>query len=135
MSTSGHHAELLRLSNPQLSALRHVAEITARDKLRVRDGLKRALSQGGVEVKVFDELMSAFRSQAHVQLHFHPDRLNRSRQTVAEALLMEGRYRNQFETGVSSGSLTPYRGGERDFWEKRLFGGAYHAPDLPLSER
>jgi Protein of unknown function (DUF3626) len=35
---------------------------------------------------------------ARVVVHFHPDRLCSSRTTVAQALLKEGVYRNQFET-------------------------------------
>ena len=44
-------------------------------------------------------------------------------------------YRNQFETGLSSGSPTAFPGGERDLWERRLFGGAYHAEGVLDSER
>ncbi len=68
-------------------------------------------------------------------LHFHPDRLGRRSGTVAESLLSEGVYQNQFETGLSSGSPTAFPGGERDIWERKLFGGAYHAEGVPISER
>jgi hypothetical protein len=54
---------------------------------------------------------------------------------VAEALLNEGCYRNQFETGLSSGSLTAFPGGERDQWEERLFGYAYHTPGTSVADR
>jgi hypothetical protein len=54
---------------------------------------------------------------------------------VAEALLKEGVYRNQFETGLSSGSMSAFPGGERDWWENTLFGGAYHAQGVTGSER
>jgi hypothetical protein len=55
--------------------------------------------------------------------------------TVAEALLSDGRYRNQFETGLSSGSRSAFPGGPRDEWERRLFGGAYHEAGVEPSER
>src|SRR3712207_7188489 len=55
--------------------------------------------------------------------------LSRSGSTVAEGLLADGVYRTQFETGLSGGSTTAFAGGERDEWERRLFGGAYHRPD------
>ena len=55
--------------------------------------------------------------------------------TVAEGLLKEGVYRNQFETGLSTGLLSPFRGSPRDSWENRLFGGAYHAGGVTDSER
>jgi hypothetical protein len=47
----------------------------------------------------------------------------------------EGFYRNQFETGVSSGSLSAFKGGDRDLWEERLFGGAYHVPEIRVADR
>jgi hypothetical protein len=68
-------------------------------------------------------------------VHFHPDRVDRSGQTVAEGLLQEGCYKNQFETGLSSGSWTAFPGGERDEWERRLFGGAYHRLGVEADER
>ena len=54
---------------------------------------------------------------------------------MAEALLEEGIYRNQFETGISAGGLSAFPGGLRDTWERTLFGGAYHTEDVTDSER
>jgi hypothetical protein len=72
---------------------------------------------------------------ARVVLHFHPDRFGLKSKTVAEALLADGVYRNQFETGLSSGSVSAFPGGERDSWERRLFGGAYHSDGMTSPER
>jgi hypothetical protein len=55
--------------------------------------------------------------------------------TVADALLEDGRYKSQFETGLSNGSRTAFAGGARDGWEEALFGGAYHEPLAAASER
>jgi len=55
--------------------------------------------------------------------------------TVVEGLLADGVYRNQFETGLSSGSVSAFAGGARDGWEHALFGGAYHSGDVSASER
>jgi hypothetical protein len=75
-------------------------------------------------------------THARVVLHFHPDRFgSKSLMTVAEALLEDGVYRNQFETGLSSGSVSAFPGGERDAWERGLFGGAYHAEGVTNVER
>ncbi|KAK3305989.1 uncharacterized protein B0T15DRAFT_533988 [Chaetomium strumarium] len=82
-------------------------------------------------------LLSAIVTQARVALHFHPDRpvtpvfadgknKDKNNETIAQSLLDDGVYRNQFETGVSNGSLSAFRGGVRDLWERELFGGAYH---------
>jgi hypothetical protein len=79
--------------------------------------------------------MECIREHARVVVHFHPDRLGPKSSTVAEALLSEGVYRNQFETGLSSGGLSAFRGGARDAWELTLFGGAYHMGAVPASER
>lgn len=79
--------------------------------------------------------MRCIELNARVVVHFHPDRFGRKSMTVAEALLNEGLYRNQFETGLSSGSLSAYPGGSRDRWERALFGGAYHGEGVTGSER
>ena len=67
-----------------------------------------------------------------VTLNFHPDRLAGGGLTI-EALVRDGVYRSQFETGTSAGGLTAYPGGDRWRWEQRLFGGAYD--DAPDAER
>ncbi|WP_370935633.1 DUF3626 domain-containing protein [Amycolatopsis sp. cg13] len=59
-----------------------------------------------------------------VTLHFHPDRLVGG-VPILESLARDGRYRSQFETGVSNGGLTAHPGGDRWRWESRLFAGAY----------
>ncbi len=56
---------------------------------------------------------------------FHPDRLLADGRSVAESLAADGRYRSQYETGLSNGSRTAHPGGLRDEWKLRLFGGAY----------
>jgi len=69
---------------------------------------------------------------ARVTLNFHPDRAAGDLLTL-EAMVRDGAYRSQFETGTSNGGLTAHPGGNRWLWEERLFGGAYN--DAPLSER
>ena len=58
----------------------------------------------------------------------HPD-ITVSGQLVIERLADDGNYRSQFETGMSSGGLTAYPGGDRWNWESRIFGGAYDDQD------
>jgi hypothetical protein len=62
---------------------------------------------------------------APITVSFHPDRLLTDGRSVAAHLAAEGRYRSQFETGISNGGLTAHPGGDRDLWEHRMFGGAY----------
>jgi hypothetical protein len=85
-----------------------------------------------------DELHGALVSikrHARVALHFHPDRPHVAGHTVAQGLLRAGRYRSQFETGLSNGGLSAHPGGRRDLCEQLLFGGAYHARDTTNAER
>jgi hypothetical protein len=67
-----------------------------------------------------------------VTLNFHPDRLLDG-VPVVEALVRDGCYRSQFETGTSNGGLTAHPGGDRWAWESRIFGGAYDG--VPPVER
>jgi Protein of unknown function (DUF3626) len=123
------------LSPAQAAALRHVASI-ARDKeaaalLSISVICKRA----GLTLDTYNEAMELVRRYARIVLHFHPDRFGGKPANVVDCLLAEGVYRNQFETGLSSGSPTAYPGGERDAWERTLFGGAYHNEGVAASER
>ena len=91
--------------------------------------------RAGLALENYSEAMELVRRHARIVLHFHPDRFGGRPTNVAEGLLIEGVYRNQFETGLSSGSPTAFPGGERDDWERTLFGGAYHAEGVLVSER
>lgn len=74
-------------------------------------------------------------ARARVAVHFHPDRVTADGRTVAAGLLADGRYRTQFETGISNGGLMAWPGSDRDGWEERLFGGAFHVPGVHVPER
>ena len=80
-------------------------------------------------------LVAAVRGHGRVTLNFHPDRLLADGRSVAGAISADGRYRNQFETRISNGSRTAFPGGDRDGWERELFGGAYHGPAVSPGER
>ncbi|KAK0648519.1 hypothetical protein B0T16DRAFT_427611 [Cercophora newfieldiana] len=71
-------------------------------------------------------LLASIRRTARVALHFHPDRPVGDHPSVTAALLADGIYRSQFETGISNGGLSARPGGARDEWERGLFGGGYH---------
>src|SRR5690625_2558321 len=55
--------------------------------------------------------------------------------SVAEALLEQGKYKNQFETLLSNGKLAPSSRSERDVWENRIFGGAYQRGSTTNDQR
>ncbi len=88
-----------------------------------------------VSQETFSEAVAKIKSYARVALHFHPDRPGPTGETVAEALLKQGIYKSQFETLLSNGSVSAYPGGQRDLWEKRIFGGAYHLAGTTNSQR
>jgi hypothetical protein len=123
------------LSPAQAAALVHVDAI-ARDKeaaalLSITGICKRA----GLAPDRYHEAMELVRRHARIVAHFHPDRFGVNSMSVVDCLLVDGVYRNQFETGLSTGSPTAHPGGERDEWERTLFGGAYHNEGVQVSER
>jgi hypothetical protein len=128
-------SDIVRLSPTQRAALRHVEEMVRAGEVAARSRVTDRLQRAGCVAGAFDKAMECVRVHARVVVHFHPDRLCIKRMTVAEALLTEGVYRNQFETGLSTGSPSAFPGGARDIWERTLFGGAYHDQGVTVSQR
>ena len=121
------HEDLVNshLHPAQVEALSHVREAADEKSQEARDRIDTVLETAGVDVDSAD-IVAAIRSSGEITLNFHPDRLLADRRAVVQALLDEGIYRNQFESRISNGGLTAFPGGDRDNWEHRLFGGAYH---------
>lgn len=119
----------------QREALGHAEARAARLEPDARVRIQAALADAGVPAATYAAATRRLESEARVALAFHPDRLSRGGRTVARGLLADGVYRNQFETGVSSGGTSAWAGGARDEWERRLFGGAYHGPGAEWHER
>ena len=127
--------QIERLTPAQQRALDHVAKRALRVQPMARAELAAAMEAGSVPEPAYAAALEKLRAQGRVVLAFHPERSTRTARSVAEGLLAEGVYRSQFETGLSSGSTTAFSGGERDEWERRLFGGAYHESDVHASDR
>ena len=115
------------LSAAQSAALRHVEATAEMGEAKALLSIAGAFKRAGYGMEIYHQAIESIRQHARIALHFHPDRLGHKDVGVAESLLSEGVYRNQFETGLSSGSPTAFPGGERDLWEGALFGEAYHA--------
>ena len=130
-----HDSDLARLSPSQRAALHHVEAVVSRVDVTARRRVATLLQRAGCAADAYSQALECVRLHARVVVHFHPDRLGPKSTTVAEALLHEGVYRNQFETGLSSGSVSAFRAGARDMWESTLFGGAYHADGVTASDR
>jgi hypothetical protein len=127
--------EIKRLSIAQRAALRVVEETALRLEPAEYDRLTIDLQSCGCTIDRFEEAMESIRAHARVAVHFHPDRFGLKPAPVAESLLEEGLYQNQFETGLSSGGRSAFPGGDRDRWERDLFGGAYQAAGVVAAER
>jgi hypothetical protein len=123
------------LTTAQRAALLHADTLARSREAGARDRLERALHGAACLPGALDRALESIRSSASVVIHFHPDRYGLRGLTVAKSLLGDGYYRNQFETGLSSGSRTAFAGGSRDGWERELFGGAYHLPGTLAEER
>lgn len=122
------------LSRAQSRALAHVRSRARADREAARARIAALLARAGGGLAV-DELVERLHAHSRVTSNFHPDRLGRDGKTVAEGLLGEGRYRSQFETGITNGSPTAFAGGDRDLWEEKLFGLAYKEPAVGAEER
>lgn len=79
------------------------------------------------------ETKEVIKDHARVVVHFHPDRPVVGR-LVAQALLEDGIYKTQFETGISNGLVAAQPGGLRDEWERHLFHGAYQMDGVTASQ-
>ncbi len=119
----------------QRKALEHIEALADRLSPGARENINAILGRMALNENAYDGAIESVQSHGRVAIHFHPERLCRRRMTVAESLLETGEYQSQFETGLSSGSPTAYTGGERDLWESRLFGGAYHEAEVPSAGR
>ena len=97
--------------------------------------IEATLRRGAVPSPGVGVLLDAVRKRATVTLNFHPDRIAVDGRSVAEALVHDGLYRNQFETRISNGGRSAFPGGARDRWEEQLFGGAYHRPGVTAPDR
>jgi hypothetical protein len=115
-----------RLSEAQRAALTHVVDLVRQQQSVSCSYTSEVLHRAGTNVAAYGAAMEFVHAHARVVIHFHPDRFGTKLIPVAEALLKEGVYRNQFETGLSTGGLAAFPGGARDTWERSLLGGAYH---------
>lgn len=88
---------------------------------------------GGTATRPFEEVAERFQRSGRITLNFHPDRITREGRTVAAGLLADGRYRSQWQTGLSAGSRSAVPGGHRQHWESALFNRAYDTADPSTS--
>ncbi|PFE23022.1 hypothetical protein CN279_23575 [Bacillus anthracis] len=125
----------MELSRSQLVALEYISKYAENEKRGAKATINHILNMCNITDEIFEEAVANLKSHARIALHFHPDRLDSSMKSVAEALFEQGIYKSQFETLLSNGSVSAYPGGERDLWEKRIFGGAYQLEGVTNDQR
>lgn len=123
------------LSQSQKAAIDNITQYARLRKALAAPKIDHILQMSNITYESFEQALHKIRTHARVALHFHPDRLNLQMQSVAESLLESGLYKSQFETLLSNGKVAPQAGGERDRWEKQLFGGAYDFATSSASQR
>lgn len=125
----------MELSMSQLFALEHFTKYARNHKHEAKETINHILKMSNISDKIFENAVVNLKAHAKIGLHFHPDRPDSTMKSVAEALLEQGIYKSQFETFLSNGSVSAYSGGERDIWEKRIFGGAYQLEGTTNNQR
>ena len=113
------------------------ALICDRVQICVGEATRRWVAATGRPAEEFEDACRAFATSARITVNFHPDRLDNRGRTVAQGLRHDGRYVSQWVTGVSSGSRSAIRGGERERFERDLFGDVYayadpHTIEFPI---
>lgn len=125
----------MNLTVAQFAALQFIEEYAKKLCGDKSGDLANVLAMCNLGRQAYERALKEIRDHARVGLQFHPDRIARSGNTVAQGLLDEGFYKNQFETQISNGGLHPTAGGMRANWEDIVFGGAFRRHGADLSER
>lgn len=118
------------LNQHQSNAMGHIRGQATTLASGAQSSIRQMLKMCNMRERDFADAVQKIRTHARVAVHFHPDRIGPSHLSVVESLLLDGLYKNQFETGLSNGHLSPDPGGPRDVWENSLFGDAYSAPEV-----
>jgi hypothetical protein len=131
----GENRLFMELSMSQLLALENITRYARNNRHEAKETINHILKMSNISDKIFENAVVKIKAHGKIGLHFHPDRPDSTMKCVAEALLEQGIYKSQFETFISNGSVSAYPGGERDLWEKRIFGGAYQLEGTTNNQR
>jgi hypothetical protein len=124
-----------QLTKSQVSAIHFFNNYASKFKTEAQNEIKSILKNANIDYKEQIDAIENLKNCVRVGIHFHPDRPDKEMKTTIENLFVQGMYKNQFETHISAGALSPHKGGSRDIWEKQLFGGAYFRKSTKHSER
>ncbi|WP_099157099.1 DUF3626 domain-containing protein [Virgibacillus ndiopensis] len=126
---------MVELSRSQKFALNYITNYARNYNKEAKATIHHILKMSNISVDVFEKAVSCLKANGRIGLHFHPDRPVSSMKSVAESLLEQGIYKNQFETLISNGKVSAHPGGERDLWENKIFGGAYQLDGTTNDQR
>lgn len=124
-----------KLYRSQQLALDYITNYARNHDHEAKEIIHHILKMSNIPSDVFNMAVLNLKNNARIGIHFHPDRPDSTMKSVAEALLEQGIYKSQFETLISNGSVSALPGGERDLWEKRMFGGAYQTEGTTIHQR
>jgi len=113
-----HDLHYSRPSASSRAALTHVLALARRQEAVSQSYIAETLRRTGSQIATYRAAMACIQAHARVVI-----RIGTTSIPVVSALLKEGVYRNQFETGLSAGSRSAFPGGARDSWERVLFRG------------
>ncbi len=116
-------------------AIDHINAYTQKRLENAQSLIQHVCKMSNISLEKLESLQTLIQEKARICLHFHPYRLNGEFKSVLDLLVAEGFYKSQFETQISNGSLTAYKGGDRDQWENILFGQIYENHEIRLSDR
>ncbi len=125
----------MKLARSQMLAIEHFTTHARNRSKEAEKSIKEVLRMSNIAQETFSDAVTMIKSNARVALHFHPDRPGQAIKSVADSLLEQGIYKSQYETMISNGSVSAYPSGERDLWEKGIFGGAYHLDGVTDDQR
>ncbi len=147
--------DLSRLNETQRAVMKDVEAKAAQRSKAARPALETRVKSLGYTVAQLDKALEYIKTSAPTTINFSPDKalrqqtsaygaaatmkyevkVDREKSRLIDAFAVDGHYKNQFETGITSGSSSAYPGGSRDGWEKNIFEGGYHKHDLIPAER
>ncbi len=126
---------MFELTHSQQLALDYITHYAKKYQNQAQAIINHVLKMSHIKNDHYEKAINNLKTNARIALHFHPDRLDSSFKSVAEALYEQGVYKNQFETFISNGKVSPHPGGKRDLWENKMFGEAYQFERVTNVER
>lgn len=111
----------MKLTSLQTAAIRFIEKYAFNRRVEALQAIHHILRMANIPLHELTHTVEEIKEKARVVVHFHPDRLTHRGLTVAESLLQEGYYKNQFDTRISNGQLAYQAGGARDRWECDFF--------------